>query len=84
MPFIYTRHAEQKILERKLSKKIIENAFYSPDTLIKEAEGVQIINKKLNGNIVRIVFRDSSEGYIIITAYFAKAERYGELHGNYL
>jgi len=76
MDVVYTRHAEEKIAERKLSKTIIENALKNPDTVLESISEKRIAHKLIRNKLLRIVYTRKSEKYVIITAYFTEPERY--------
>jgi hypothetical protein len=77
MLFEYTDHAEDKILERKLLKKTIEEVVLKPDKVIPTAFNRKIAQRKMSNKLLRIVYEEEHEVYIIVTAYYTEANRYG-------
>lgn len=76
MDIVYTRHAEEKIAERKISRAIIEHSLKNPDTVLEAAFGKQIAHKLIRNKLLRIVYTQRSEKYTVITAYFTEPKRY--------
>lgn len=77
MKFEYTDHAEEKIQERKLSKEIIEGAVAMPDKVTDSVFDRKIAQRKVGNKLLRVVYEEVGGVYIIITAYYTQAERYG-------
>ena len=70
MNIIYTKHAEEQIEERKIDKIWVEETIKFPNELKRE-DNKYYATKKLNGNILRVVY--VKENYIkIITTYFVQ------------
>ncbi|MHB1830400.1 MAG: DUF4258 domain-containing protein [Candidatus Micrarchaeaceae archaeon] len=77
MEFGYTDHAEEKIQERKLSKKVIEDTIMLPDTITESIFNRKIAQRQIKNKLLRVVYEEADGVYIIITAYYTEAERYG-------
>ncbi len=56
MEIKYTLHSEEAILERKLSKKEIEKAVFSPEKITKTKLGRTIAEKIVGNKLLRVVF----------------------------
>ena len=78
MEFDYTDHAEENITERKLSKKVIEDAVKNPDQILDGKFGRKIAQKIISKKLLRVIYEQEGNVYIIVTAYYTKPERYGE------
>ena len=63
--WIWTDHIEEQIIERELSKKMIEETVNTPDEVIIGKYGRQIYHKLIDGKLIRVV----ADGNIIITVY---------------
>jgi hypothetical protein len=74
MAITYTKHAEERIRARKIDKKLIEEAIENPDELSEN--DVKIGHKFMDGKMLRVIFRDSGNTYIVITAYLTYRKRY--------
>ena len=68
MEFIFTKHAEEMIHERKISKVLVEETIISPD-LSKNENGTKVAFKKVGSKVLKVVYRHENT-YIIVTAYF--------------
>ena len=78
MKFNYTDHAEENIKERKLNKKIIENILKHPNKIAEGRFGRKIAQKIVGEKLLRIIYEENDNVYIIVTAYYTKSERYSK------
>jgi hypothetical protein len=72
MRFLYTAHAEQRIVERGLSKKLIEGSILNYDQLVLSGFGRKIAEKSFKHKMLRVVFEKDDNVYIVVTAYFVR------------
>jgi len=79
MNVAYTRHAEEKIAERKILKALIEEALKKPDSVLDSVFGRKITHKLIRDKLLRIVYEDKGDAFVIITAYYAEPDRYEAL-----
>ena len=63
--WIWTDHIKEQIIERKLSKEIIETTLNSPDEVVSGKYDRQIYHKILGEKLIRIV----ADGNVLITVY---------------
>jgi len=66
MRIIYTRHARQRMIQRKVSEDQVAEALSSPDELIPGESGEEIVVKRFGAREVRIVYRETDVGSILI------------------
>ena len=52
MDIIYSNHAQEKIDERRISKRIIENAIKHPDATINSRAGTRIAHKFIRDRLL--------------------------------
>lgn len=76
MEFRYTKHAEEKLLERKLSTGMVENVVSNPDNVEPTRFDRKIASRSINGKMLRVVYAEEGNVYIIITAYYTEKNRY--------
>lgn len=76
MKFDYTDHAEENIQERKLDKKIVEKVVKHPEKVTEGKFGRKIAQKISGSKLLRVVYEQKGNVYIIVTAYYTKHERY--------
>ncbi len=76
MKIIYTDHAEENINERKLSKKGIEDIVKNPEKVMDARFDRKIAQKILGDKLLRVIYEQEDNVYIIVTAYYTKPERY--------
>jgi len=72
----YTKHASQKLKERNIDKIDIKKALNNPDKSINNINGTKIVHKINNKKLLRVIYRDDENCYLIITAYYTSKERY--------
>lgn len=77
MQFDYTDHAEENIRERKLSKKVVEDVVINPEKIIEGRFGRKVAQKIVGDNLLRVIYEQKENVYIIVTSYYTKPERYG-------
>ena len=77
MKFEYTSHAEEKLAERKLEKKLVEDTVAKPEKVIPSAFNRKIAQRKMSGKLLRVVYEEKDGTYIIVTAYYTEVGRYG-------
>jgi hypothetical protein len=78
MNIIYSIHAQEKIAERKIPKKIIESSLQRPDTVVSGRGKTKVAHKLIKDRLLRIVYRIENEKFMVITVYCTHPERYGE------
>ncbi len=76
MGIIYTYHAEGQIQERHISKDKIEFALMNPDKITESRAGTKIAQKQDGSKLLRVVYKQQNNTYIIITAYYTSSDRY--------
>jgi len=74
---IYTKHAEERLRMRNIRKELVENVIDNPDKVIKK-ESVTISQKVLDEKMIRVVYKQVENAYIVITAYLTIKKRYRE------
>jgi hypothetical protein len=76
MDFIYTAHAEENILKRRLNKSIVEKTIQNPERIEVSRFGRKITQKTMDNKLLRVVYAEEHGIYIIITAYYTELHRY--------
>jgi hypothetical protein len=82
MKFEYTDHALEKLVERKLDKKLVEIAILKPDKITEARFSRKIAQKNIDNKLLRVVYELEYGTHIIITAYYAEKERYTRHENN--
>ena len=73
---IYSRHAEEKIKERRIDKEIVESTLLDPEEIIHSRDNIKIAYKIVGNKLLRVIFKEEKDIWIIITAYLTKKNRY--------
>lgn len=76
MEIEYTEYAENTLLDRKISKELIEKSLKEPDEIIEGKNKRKIAQKIINNKLLRVIFEIKGKAYIIITAYYSDPKRY--------
>ncbi|MBU7017692.1 MAG: DUF4258 domain-containing protein [Theionarchaea archaeon] len=77
---LYTKHAEDMVKLRKIPKGLVDKALIDPDEILNQNE-TKINHKLVGDKLLRVVYKESGNSYIVITTYLTHKERYrtGEL-----
>jgi len=67
---LYTKHAEDMLLERKIQRSLIELAIKQPDSSYIDDSGLAHLFKTIEEKVLRVVARRENNTYIIITMYY--------------
>lgn len=73
---VYTVHAERKLRERRLNKRIVETTIMNPQTDIEAVFGRRIAQRTIGRKLLRVVYEKDGSVYIVITAYYTELGRY--------
>lgn len=76
MRFIYSDHANENMIERRISRDLVEEAVLFPEKLINTIKGRKIAQKIFRNKLLRVVYKETEKVYIIVTVYFTKVGRY--------
>jgi hypothetical protein len=72
---LYTKHAEDMTKMRKISKELVNEALTDPDKIIDQNE-IRINHKIVGNKMLRVIYKESRNSYIVITTYLTHKERY--------
>ena len=82
MKIIYPDYSEESISDRKISKKLVEDALLNPDEVIESKKGRKIAHKVIGHRLLRVVYKESKKAYIVVTAYYTEPKRYMKNENN--
>lgn len=66
MQIIYTHHARQRMIQRKVSAEQVIETLESPDELMSGEEDEAIAVKRYGAREVRVVYRETETGSFVI------------------
>jgi len=66
MQIIYTRHARQRMKQRKVEPKQVEETLETPDDLLPGDNGEEIAIKQYGNREVRVVYEETSPDTVVI------------------
>jgi hypothetical protein len=76
MQIIFTRHARQRMTERKVSEGRVQETLETPDEIISGDMGEEIAIKQYGSRQVRVVYEESeAETYVIYTVINTRLHR---------
>ncbi len=71
-----TSHAAERMAKYAISKELLASSIGAPDSIM-EGKGLRkILQKRLNGYILRIIIEEEKDIKTVITAYKARSNRY--------
>ena len=76
MRFIYTNHAKENMIERKISSSDVESTINNPNEELTSKKGRKIAQKIFGNRLLRVIYKEAEKVYIIVTVYFTKIRRY--------
>jgi len=72
---IYTRHAKERLSQRKIPESFIEQTLSSPSSEIISSFGKRKIARKVfDKKILEVVFKEENNDMAVITAYWVMEE----------
>lgn len=82
MRIIYTRHAQQRMRQRKVSPKQVEETLEMPDEIIMGDYGEEIAVKQYGTREVRVVYEETeTDTFVIFTVINPRISKSGREQG---
>ncbi|HSX09392.1 MAG TPA: DUF4258 domain-containing protein [Candidatus Saccharimonadales bacterium] len=66
--YIWTNHAIQRLKERKIPRKLIDQALYSPDKKLHKNASVTEQQKRIDGVTFAVIIKENEKGEKIIVS----------------
>ena len=76
MKVIYSDHARQNMLERKISEQRVVETLTFPDKIVSSRKDRKIAQKLFGNLVLRVIYKETEKVYIIVTVYYTKDKRY--------
>ena len=57
MNFVYTNHAKENLVERKIKKEDVEQAILNPDEIFKGKKDRNISHKFIGNKLLRVIYK---------------------------
>ena len=76
MEIYFTSHSIERAGRYHIPIVLIKDALQNPDNIISTYKNRKIFQKRLNGNLLRVIVKESKEIYTIIIIYKSRRERY--------
>ena len=78
MAIIFTIHAEEMLVKRKVKRKQVEECVRNPDKIVTEKEGVKAYLKDFGKNYLRLIVSEMGNNFVIITLHWVAKKRIKE------
>ena len=75
MAIIYTKHAEEMLIFRKLKKVFLEKCVENPDEILPAREGKKTYLKNFGKNYLKLIVSEEGNDIIIVTLYWLAKRR---------
>jgi len=74
---VFIAHALERLRDRKISKELVIQTLNEPDSVDTGYLGRKISQKILNGKLIRVIYEETEDEILVITAYItSKVEKY--------
>ncbi len=70
MKIRFTHHAQLSMMERSISPSRVTEVLRKPDLSMDATGGAGAYLKKYGDRTLKVIFRQTSRGYVILTAYY--------------
>ena len=77
MAISYILHARHRMEELDISDEAIERTLLRPDSIVEGRFARKIYQRRLNGQILRVIVEIEADIKRVITVYKARSTRYG-------
>lgn len=75
MKAIFTRHAEESLLFRKIKKVWVKKAVSQPDLVLPAQEGKKAYYKDMGVNYLKVVVAEEGGNLVVITTHWVAKSR---------
>jgi len=71
----YYPHALEQLAQRELEKQVVEEALLKPDEIVEAKFGRKAVHKHAGKKVLRVIFEEKNNVYMVVTVYYLKANR---------
>jgi hypothetical protein len=71
----FSRHAKERLTERKISEKLVIEAIKTPDEVIITYRDRRLFKLHTHGKILEVVAVEEKGFYEVVTAYYIEEEK---------
>lgn len=75
MKIIYTKHAEEMLRFRNISKLLVEKCIRKPDRVLPAREGKKVYLKDFGNNYLKTIVAEDERYIIVVTVYWLAKKR---------
>lgn len=75
MAIIFTKHAKEMLIFRKLKEDLVEECANNPDQVLSAREGKKIYLKDFGKNFLKVIVGEEGEDKVIVTLYWLAKRR---------
>jgi len=70
------KHAKRRMNQYNIDFLTLEKTLKNPDDILKGHSNRNIAQKSLNKHLLRVIFEEEKDIYVVVTTYKARGERY--------
>ena len=74
MPIKFSKHAEDQIKIRKISKTLIAKTVYEPESILSSFKKRKLRQKKVGDKLLEVVTKTEGSRITVVTAYYLKED----------
>ncbi|OGD93081.1 hypothetical protein A2697_02115 [Candidatus Curtissbacteria bacterium RIFCSPHIGHO2_01_FULL_41_44] len=75
MAIIYTRHALEMLVLRKLKKELADKCAKNPDKILPAKEGKKMYLKNFGNNYLKLIISEEGKQLVVVTLYWLAKKR---------
>ncbi|KKR78056.1 MAG: hypothetical protein UU23_C0004G0038 [Candidatus Curtissbacteria bacterium GW2011_GWA1_40_9] len=75
MKIVYTKHAKEMLLFRKITKHQVENTIKNPENKSSGRKGKSILFKDFGNNLLKVVISQENSTIFVITEHWIAKKR---------
>ena len=78
MRIIYTHHAKQRMMQRRVSEEQVNETLASPDEVLLGETGEEIAIRRFGVREVRVVYQETNVGFVVYTVMKPRIQMTGD------
>jgi len=77
-----TKHVLEKLVERRIERKLVESCVESPDFIFPEEDGKKAYLKDMGKNYLKAIVAEEETELVVVTAHWFAKERFKRYNPN--
>lgn len=75
MKILYTKHAQESLSLRKITKRLVKQCIEKPDKVSAARENKEMFLKDFGKNYLKVIISQENNTYVVITVYWLAKKR---------